>query len=49
MTAGYSMLAMFLSCLPQRWQMSISMTNTRFNRRAGITAALSLLCGPNTR
>jgi hypothetical protein len=38
MTAGCSMLAMILSMPPQRWQVSISMPNTRFNRFAQFIA-----------
>ena len=34
MTAGCSMLAMIRSLPPQRWQVSISMPNTRHSRRA---------------
>ena len=38
MTAGSSMLAMILSVPPQRAQLSISMPNTRFRRRAQLIA-----------
>jgi len=38
MTSGCSMLAMILSVPPQHWHVSISMPNTRFNRRAQLIA-----------
>ena len=38
MTAGSSMLAMILSVPPQRAQVSISTPNTRFSRRAQLSA-----------
>ena len=38
MTSGSSMLAMILSRPPQRAQVSISMPNTRFRRRAQFIA-----------
>jgi hypothetical protein len=38
MTAGSSMLAMILSWPPQRAQLSISIPNTRFSRRAQLIA-----------
>jgi len=38
MGSGCSMLAMILSLPPQRWHVSISMPNTRFNRLAQLIA-----------
>ena len=40
MTCGSSMLAMIPKCPPQRAQLSISMPNTRFRRRAQFIAAV---------
>ncbi|MDH4311914.1 MAG: hypothetical protein OEW57_09790 [Gammaproteobacteria bacterium] len=38
MGSGCSMLAMMLSLPPQRWHVSISMPNTRFDRFARFIA-----------